>query len=132
MTPKAMGPKRTTWALLALMAVTAPGCDSGPSGPGALVGTVTGPSLGGVALQIVGRGIRGFEGLGETQAYAAPLSGTPNAFRVLLVAPQGDELRFEIQVDDVAMEDPVMTVVSAAGVDNLTMLTAGIVTRIER
>ena len=125
-------PKRVHRALLAALAVTVAGCDSGPSGPGALVATVTGESLGGVALQIEGAGIRGFEGLGETQVYAAPLAATPNAFRVLLVAPRGDELRFEIQVDDVAMDDPIMTVVSAAGIDNLTLLTAGIVTRIER
>lgn len=123
---------KTPWVLLAVLALAAAGCDSGPSGPGALVATVTGESLGGVALQIEGTGIRGFEGLGETQVYAAALSGRQNAFRVLLVAPRGDELRFEIQVEDVAMDDPVMTVVSAAGIDNLSLLTAGIVTRIER
>lgn len=127
-----MRSKWTAWMAAAAVAVAAAGCDSGPSGPGTLVATVTGESLGGVALQIEGTGIRGFEGLGETQVYAAALAGTTGKFRVLLVAPRGDELRFEIQVDDVAMDDPVMTVVSAAGIDNLALLNAGIVTRIER
>ena len=95
------------------------GCDSGPSGPGTLIASVTGNSLGGVVLEITGVGIQGFEGLDNTQAYAAPLAGSPNAYRVLLIVPGGGDLRFEIQVEDVGMDDPVMTVVSAAGADNL-------------
>ena len=79
-----------------------------------------------------GRGIRGFEGLGNTQVYAAPIAGSRDDHRVMLIDPEGGELRFEIQVEDLGMEDPVMTIVSAAGVDNLTLLTAGIETRIER
>lgn len=116
----------------ALVAVAGSACDGSPDGPGTLVASVTGESLGGVVLQIVGPGIRDFEGLGNTQVYAAPIAGTPNAYRVMLVDAVGSDLRFEIQVDDVGMDDPVMTVVSAAGVDNLTQLTAGIETRVER
>ena len=115
------------WTVLAVLA-----CDSGPSGPGTLVATVTGNSLGGVVLEVRGRGIVGFEGLDNTQVYAAPLAEVANAHRVLLIDPEGGELRFEIQVEDVGMNDPVMHVVSAAGVDNLTRLTAGIETRVER
>lgn len=114
------------------IALSAAACDSGPSGPGSLVASVSGESLGGVVLQIVGPGIRGFEGLGNTQVYAAPLAGTRNGYRVMLVDAVGSDLRFEIQVEDVGMEDPVMTVVSAAGVDNLTQLTAGVEARVER
>ena len=107
-------------------------CDSGPGGPGTLVATVTGNSLGGVVLEVRGPGIVGFEGLDNTQVYAAPLAQVPDAHRVLLIDPEGGQLRFEIQVEDVGMNDPVMQVVSAAGVDNLTRLTAGIETRVER
>ena len=107
-------------------------CDSGPSGPGTLIASVTGSSLGGVVLEITGVGIRGFEGLDNTQVYAAPLAGSPNAHRVLLIDAEGGDLRFEIQVEDIGMNDPVMHVVSAAGVDNLTQLAAGIDVRVER
>lgn len=127
-----MKPKLSALVAVMLIALGGAACDSSPSGPGTLVAAVTGESLGGVVLQIVGPGIRGFEGLGNTQVYAAPLSGTPNGYRVMLVDAVGSDLRFEIQVDDVGMNDPVMTVVSAAGVDNLTRLTAGIETRVER
>ena len=108
------------------------GCDSGPSGPGALVASVHGDALGGVVLEVTGRGIQGFEGLGNTRVYAAPVAGSPGTHRVLLIHPEGGDLRFEIQVEDLDLDDPVARVVSAAGVDNDTRLTAGIEFRIER
>lgn len=117
---------------LASLVVVSAACDSEPGGPGTLVVNVTGAPLGGAVLQIVGPGIRGFEGLGNTQVYAAPIASNPNGHRVMLVNTIGSDLRFEIQVDDIGMEDPVMTVVSAAGTDNLTLLTAGIEARVER
>jgi hypothetical protein len=64
--------------------------------------------------------------------YAAPLAGSDQAHRVLLIHPAGGELRFEIQVTDVGMDDPVFHVVSAAGSDNRGQLTAGIQVRLER
>ena len=125
--------KRTGLLLAILIAGLGLGaCDSGPQGPGNLIAAVQGTSLGGVVLEVRGRGILGFEGLGGTQVYAAPLAGTEDAHRVLLIHPEGEELRFEIQVEDLGMDDPLMRVVSAAGADNSTRLTAGIETRIER
>ena len=118
--------------LLAVATLLSGACDSGPSGPGTLVASVTGSSLGGVVLEVRGPGILGFEGLDNTQVYAAPLAQVADAYRVLLIDPEGGELRFEIQVEDVGMGDPIMQVVSAAGVDNLTRLAAGIETRVER
>lgn len=124
---------RNVLATVALFsALMLAGCDSGPRGAGTLIASVTGNSLGGVVLEITGVGIRGFEGLDNTQVYAAPLAGSPNAHRVLLIVPGGGDLRFEIQVEDVGMDDPVMTVVSAAGVDNSAQLAAGIEIRVER
>jgi hypothetical protein len=117
-------------ASLSLLVIAA--CDSGPSGPGSLIGRVTGESLGGVVLEVTGAGIRGFEGRGNTQAYAAPMAGRENMHRVLLIDPQGGEILFEILVDDVGMDDPVMVVVSAAGTDNLTQMAASIDVRVER
>ena len=117
-------------ASLSLLAVAA--CDSGPSGPGSLVGRVTGDMLGGVVLEVVGSGIRSFEGRGDTQVYSAQVGDKVNTHRVLLVTPVGGEIQFEILVDDVGMEGPAMTVVSAAGTDNLTQIAASIDVRVER
>ena len=117
-------------AALCLVGIGA--CDSGPSGPGSLMGRVTGESLGGVVLEVVGAGIVGFEGRGDTQAYGAPMARPENTHRVILIDPQGGELLFEIQVDDVAMDGPVMTVLSATGVDNALQLLASVEVRVER
>jgi hypothetical protein len=126
-----MRPGRAVYAVT-VAAVLAVACDSGPGGPGTLVASVTGNSLGGVVLEVRGAGILGFEGLDNTRVYAAPLAEVADGYRVLLIDPEGGELRFEIQVEDVGMGDPIMHVVSAAGVDNLTQLTAGIETRVQR
>lgn len=107
-------------------------CDFGPSGPGALEGHVTGPLLGGVVLEVVGVGIRGFEGRGSTRAYSAPVATRANAHRVILIDPQGGELVFDIRVDDIGMEGPVVTVVSATGTDNLELLAGSIEVTVER
>jgi hypothetical protein len=119
-------------AFVALLLAAVAACDSGPSGPGALTVTVESDGLGGALLEVTGPGIIGFQGLGDTRVYDAELAGTPDAHRVLLVDPTGGQLRFEIEVEDIGMDDPVLTVVSAAGVDNQARLNAGIVTRIER
>ncbi len=50
----------------------------------------------------------------------------------MLIHPEGGDLRFEIQVEDTGMDDPVVHVVSAAGLDNETLFASGIVVRIER
>lgn len=120
---------RTLAAFGAALALAA--CDSGPSGPGALVAAVEGNALGGVVLEVTGRGILGFEGLSSTQVYAAPIAGS-NGHRVMLIHPDEGDLRFEIQVEDVGMDDPVIQVVSAAGLDNAALLKAGIDVRLER
>ena len=127
-----MSMRRTLAALAAAAAVGTAACDSGPSGPGTLVASVRGASLGGVVLEVTGAGIVGFEGLSSTQVYAAPVPRSESRHRVMLVHPDGGELRFEIQVQDVDMDDPVMVVVSAAGSDNETQLTSGIEVRLER
>jgi len=112
--------------------VAAAACDSGPSGPGSLTAFVDGSTVGGVVLEVSGRGILGFEGLSSTRVYASPVAGQPDTHRVMLVNPDSGELRFEIQVRDVGMEDPVIHVVSAAGLDNSSGLPGGVQVRIER
>lgn len=118
--------------LLVVALLATAGCDSGPSGPGTLIATVDAEGLGGALLEVSGRGITGFDGLDDTRVYDAELANARNTYRVLLIDPTGGPIRFEIHVEDVGMDDPVISVVSAAGVDNGTRQAAGITTRIER
>ncbi len=128
-----MSVRRTVAAAATLAVVGLLGCDSGPRGPGMVAGTVTGdPQLGAVVLEITWRGIQGFEGLGTTRAYSAPVPDSENRYRVILVDPNGGELRFGINVDDAYLEGPVVTVVSAAGTDDLPKPVAGLGVLLER
>ena len=78
-------------------------CDSGPEGPGSLIGRATGDALGAVVLQVEGVGIQGFAGRGTTQVYWSGDPGRVNTHRVILIDPQGGDLGFEIIVEDRAM-----------------------------
>ena len=123
----------TRWTFLATaLLVVAIGCDSGPSGPGALIGRVSGPSLGAVLMEVEGAGINGFSGLGDTQIYTNEHPDRPGAHRVLLVHPQGGDMSFEIAVDDVGMEGPSVIVIQVAGADNLTISSSSATVTIER
>lgn len=115
-------------ALLALFAA----CDSGPEGPGALTGRVTGEELGAVLIEVVGPGITGFEALGSTQVYAAAVADEVDTHRVVLVSPQTGELTFHIQVEDRGMEGPVITVLQAALGDNRAVSAAVATVTVER
>ena len=122
--------------LLRAVALTAPtavaACDSGPTGPGTLTAVATGASLGGVVLEVEGTGIRGFAGRGSTRVYSAPVQGRPGVHRVVLIGPEPGDLPFEMQVDDLGMEGPVVTVVQAARGDNFAIPASGVSVRIER
>lgn len=106
-------------------------CDSGPSGPGTLVANVdAGDALGAVTLEVVGPGVTGFEGVGTTQAYGSVISARDGRHRVVLVDPVGGTLRFGIRVQDMGAAPPSITVVSAAGTDNLERITTDVEARI--
>ncbi|MDH3422233.1 MAG: hypothetical protein OEN00_04540 [Gemmatimonadota bacterium] len=95
-------------------------CQTGPDGPGTVSGRVTGPAdLAAAVLDVVWAGVQGFEGQGSTQVYSAEVAGEPDRYRVILVGPAGGDLTFGIVVDDVYLEGPIVTVVNAAGSDNL-------------
>jgi hypothetical protein len=124
---------RWTAAAVAIASVlSAAGCDSGPSGPGTLIVTVDAPAaLGAVALEVVGSGVTGFEGVGSTAAYGTVVSARQNRHRVVLVDPVGGQLRFSVRVEDVGAEPPVISVVGAAGTDNLERITTDVEVRVE-
>lgn len=113
--------RRLLTALLTSVAAAAlAACDTAPSGPATVAGTVTGPpDLGAVVLDVVWAGVRGFEGQGSTQVYSAPVPGEPNRHRVILVSPTGGDVSFGIRVDDLYLEGPVVTVVEAASTDDV-------------
>jgi hypothetical protein len=125
--PRALG----AGVLLCLMSLGA--CDSVPSGPGTISGTVTGSAtLGAVVLDVTWVGVQGFEGLGSTQVYSAPVPGETNRYRVVLIDPVGGDLHFGIDVADVYLEGPVITLVSAADTGNLPMEVGGLTVALER
>lgn len=121
-------------ALLAALAATATAaCDTGPHGPGTVNGTVIGQAdLAGAVLDVVWDGVRGFEGHGSTQVYSAPVPGERDHYRVILIAPEGGELAFGILVDGDYLRGPLVTVVEAAGSDNLPRSAGDLSVSLER
>lgn len=115
-----------------LVLVLLAGCDSGPSGPGAILARATAPDLGGVLLDVRGSGIDGFTARGTTQVYSAAVPGSADRHRVILIDPVGGDLGFDIVVQDLGMEDPIITVVQATRTDNAMISNAGVVVTLER
>jgi len=109
------------------------GCDLGPSGPGLLTATVSGPEpLGGAVLEVVGEGIRGFEGSGGALVVGASTSAVEPRYRVLVVDPVGGELHFSIRVDDVARESIEAAVISVASPSNRALTSSVVSVRVKR
>ena len=52
--------------------------------------------------------------------------------RVILVGPEPGDLPFDMQVDDVGMEGPVVTVLQAARGDNFAIPASRVSVRVER
>ena len=117
--------KRAAVATLAAAALAA--CDSGPSGPGTLSATVSGPqALGAVLLEVTGIGIQGFVGQGDTRVYGAELSALEGKHRVVAVTGTGGTLRIGIRVDDLGAPAPVFVVLKSASPDDLVILSTGV------
>ncbi|MEX2473373.1 MAG: hypothetical protein WEA34_14385 [Gemmatimonadota bacterium] len=114
---------RRLLAVLLVALATASACDD--RGPGTILVTVEAPdALGAVALEVVGAGVRGFEGVGTTQAYGGVVSARQGRHRVVLVDPVGGTLRVGIRVDEIRAEWPTVRAVSAAGSDDVERSTS--------
>ena len=101
-------------------------CDSGPSGPGTLSATVSGPTpLGAVVLEVTGLGVTGFVGQGDTRVYGAEVSAVEGKHRVVAVSAVGT-VRVGIQVLDLGAEPPVVVVLQSANPGNLVILNTGV------
>jgi len=111
-------------ALAAALALLALGCDSGPSGPGELVGSLKspGPALGGVVLEVAGKGIDGFSGSGGSTVFWAPRAGIQDSYRVVVIQPgPTGEIRFRVAVRDLGGGKPQAAVANLVGGDNVTL-----------
>ncbi|MGD2067844.1 MAG: hypothetical protein PVI57_04100 [Gemmatimonadota bacterium] len=104
---------RTPAALLAAGLLALGGCgEDGPSGPGTLDGEVRASEiLGAVVVRIEGSGIERIGGTAGTRAFVGPVVGESRS--VILVGDGESDLRFEIDVQDVAGPRPQATVTSA-------------------
>ena len=102
------------------------GCDSGPSGPGDLSGEVrsTGTDLGGAVLQVVGKGIDGFSGVGGSRVFWAPMS-VDDSYRVVVFTESPGDLQFRVSVQDLEERAPSATVVSLVDGQNLNLPVTG-------
>lgn len=123
-------PRTVATALVGLLALAA--CDSGPQGPGSLTAVAAAPSLGGVVLEVEGSGIQGFAGRGSTRVYSAAVEGRTGVYRIILIDPEPGELAFDLEVDDVGMEGPIVKVISATDGENHFMPASRVTVRVER
>jgi hypothetical protein len=112
------------FAAVAALALLAWGCDSGPKGPGELVGTIEsrGPVLGGAVLEVVGKGIEGFSGSGGSRVFWAARPDLQDGYRVIVIQPApAGEIQFRVSVQDLAEGRPRASLVNLVGVDNFTL-----------
>lgn len=118
-------------ALFVLLGLTW-GCESGPSGPGTLSATVSGPQpLGAALVEVVGPAVTGFSAAGDAQAYGASVDAATGTHRVLVVSPSGGELHFGIEVEDLALDPPVATVLRVANPANIMVLASQVTVKID-
>jgi len=105
-----------------VIALTFSACDWGPRGPGQLRGLVTTGDIrvGAIVLEISGPGIQGFSESGQTRVFFA--EPATDVYRVVLVTADPDQIRFQVDVDDVR-SSPLTAVVVEAVDDNNSVIT---------
>ena len=123
--------RRAVAALMAMLFLA--GCDwFGPSGPGTLSMTISGPSnLGVVLLEVKGPGVEGFVGQGGTRTFSAELPRLADSYRVIAVIEGGGTLQVGIEVVEVSDPKPIVRVLRVASTANLLMPTQGVTVGIE-
>ena len=67
--------------------------------------------MGAIVLEISGPGVQGFSDAGQTRAFFAEPS--TDVYRVVLVAPDPDRVRFGVAVDDVRGSPLTIVVIEA-------------------
>ena len=108
-------------------------CDLGPDGRSTITGTISGhPALGAAVLEVTMGGVISFEGRGSTQVYFAPLAGSPNRWRVVLVSPSISQLPFAMEVESSLLEVPAVAIVEAANIGDLPVDVSELKVALER
>lgn len=116
---------------LAVLTLALASCDSGPTGPGTLSATVSGPqALGAALVEVIGPGVRGFSDQGGCRSFGAEVSSATGTHRVLVVCSSGGTLQLGIDVDDVSAEPPTATVLQSASPANVVILSSQVVVEI--
>jgi len=119
-------------ALSVAVALALAGCSDGPRGPGTLNARVEGPTpLGAAVVEVVGPGIAGFEGQGDTRVYGVLVPAQEGVHRVVVVSASG-AIRFGIKVEDLGADLPTLTALDVATVLNQPGLLVGVKVRVER
>ena len=113
---------RTVPALLLGLGLLLAGCDSGPSGPGELTGTVQASSqtLGGVILEVTGKGIDSFSGSGGTRVLWAATS-QPEVYRVVAINQTPGSIQFRVSVQDLGADKPRALIVNLVDGNNAAL-----------
>lgn len=109
--------KRIAWPVAAAAVLLAAACESGPSGPGKLTGTLVSPNgpEGAAVVLVTGEGLGAVGGAGATRAFSH-LNGTQ--LRVVLVNITPGELKFTVEVPDVGAPPPAATVLQVVDGNN--------------
>lgn len=104
---------RLAFALILALPLVA--CESGPSGPGYVAGSLLadGVAPGSALLLVTGRGVTGVEGTGGVLEWSETTG--ENEIRVLLVDPAPDgALTFRVRMEDVGAPLPQVAVLQLA------------------
>ena len=98
------------------------GCDTGPSGPGELTATVQAPgqTLGGVVLEVTGKGVETFSGSGNTRVLWAA-TDQPEVYRVVAINQNPGSVQFQVSVQDVGADKPRALIVNLIDGDNAAL-----------
>lgn len=123
-------PRSVLWPALGLLIVA---CESGPSGPGYIDGSVLadGSAPGSALLLVSGRGVIDVEGTGGTLGWSD--TGGENQIRALLVDPgPGGALTFRVRMEDVGGPLPQVAVLQLADRNDRRFSSADVQVRLQR
>lgn len=118
------------WLLLLVLVA---GCSDDPSGPGTIQGRVESPgAIGAVWLEVQGEGVEGFRPGVGSRVFGARAGSSPDAWRVVVVGEEPGGLRFEIEVEDVAVLPSAVVLSAVDGQNQVLEILAEVDIRLTR
>jgi hypothetical protein len=113
---------RALRGLLALGVLALAACE--PSGEGELTAHVQAPRpTGALVIDLIGTGVLGFEGAGDTRTFSGAVDPRATSHRVIVVSTSGQRLTFRVRVEDVSAPPPTAAVSAAADASNVPIET---------